>query len=114
MEHHLAALNGPLACDRMVDIFEEISSQQQIEPAPALKDRLTSRVWATRRRLKKRIKGFKTDMSHNKAGFLAHRYPGISRADLHTRLAQFQEALGDRTELKVEKIFHQFYRISTA
>jgi surface carbohydrate biosynthesis protein len=112
MEYHLAALNGPLACDRMVDIFEEISSKQQIEPAPALKDRLTSRVWATRRRLKKRIKGFKTDMSHNKAGFLAHRYPGISSEDLHTRIAQFQEALGDRTELKVEKIFHQFYRIT--
>jgi hypothetical protein len=85
-----------------------------MEPASALKDRLRSRVWATRRRIKKRIKGFKTDMSHNKAGFLTHRYPGVSSEDLHTRLAQFQEALGDRTELKVEKIFHQFYRISAA
>jgi len=112
MEHHLAAMNGPLACDRMVDIFEEISSQQQTAPAPALKDRLVSRFWATRRRLKKRIKGFKANMSHNKADFLVHRYPGVCKEDLQRRLAQFQQALGDRTELKVEKIFHQFYRIS--
>ena len=112
MEHHLAAMNGPLACDRMVDLFEEISGNQQTAPAPALKDRLTGRIWAARRRLKKRIKGFKADMSHNKAGFLAHRYPGISSRDLQTRLAQFQQALGDPAELKVEEIFHQFYRIS--
>ena len=35
MEHHLAAMNGPLACDRMVDIFEEINRIQQKAPAPA-------------------------------------------------------------------------------
>ena len=51
-------------------------------------------------------------MSHNKADFLRHRYPGVSKEDLQSRLAQFQEVLGDRTELKVEQIFHQFYRIS--
>jgi surface carbohydrate biosynthesis protein len=112
MEHHLAGMNGPLACDRMIDLFEEISREQQRTPAPAFTDQLIGRGWAIRRRIKKRIKGFKADMSHNKAGFLDHRYPGISREDLQTRLAQFQQALGDRTELKVEEIFHQFYRIS--
>ena len=112
MERHLAAMKGPLACDRMVDIFEEINSIQQKAPIPALKDRLKSRVWATRRRIKKGIKEFKGDMSHNKSDFLRHRYPGVSKENLQSRLAQFQQALGDRTELNVEQIFHQFYRIS--
>jgi len=112
MERHLAAMKGPLACDRMVDIFEEINSIQQKAATPALKYRLRSRVWATRRRIKKRLKGFAADMSHNKSDFLRHRYPGVSKEDLQSRLAQFQQALGDRTELNVERIFHQFYRIS--
>jgi hypothetical protein len=112
MERHLAAMKGPLACDRMIDIFEEIDSIQQKAPTPALKYRLRSRVWATRRRIKKRLKGFAADMSHNKSDFLRHRYPGVSKEDLQSRLAQFQQALGDRTEMNVEQIFHQFYRIS--
>jgi surface carbohydrate biosynthesis protein len=112
MEHHLAAMSGPLACDRMVDIFEEIDRLLQKSSAPPLKYRIKSRVWATRRRIKKRLKGFKANMSHNKTEFLRHRYPGVSKADLQSRLAQFQEILGDRGNLKVEQIFHQFYRIS--
>jgi surface carbohydrate biosynthesis protein len=112
MERHLAAMEGPLACDRMVDIFEEINSIQQKATSPALKDRLRSRAWAARRRIKKRLKGFKADMSHNKTDFLRHRYPGVSREDLQSRLDQFQEILGDHTELNVKEIFPQFYRIS--
>jgi surface carbohydrate biosynthesis protein len=112
MERHLAAMKGPLACDRMVDIFEEINSIQQKTPSPSLEDRLRSRGWATWRRINKRVKGFKEDMSHNKADYLRHRYPGVSKDDLQSRLAQFQQVLGDRTELKVAQIFNQFYRIS--
>jgi hypothetical protein len=114
MEHHLAAMRGPLACDRMVDIFEELYRTQQKAPASPFTARLRSRIWATRRRIKKRFKGFKADMSHNKADYLRHRYPGVSKADLHSKIAQFQEILGDRTELDVEQIFPQFYRISSA
>ena len=113
MEHHLAALDGPLACDRMVDIFEEIDRIQQKSSAPPLKYRLKGRVWATRRRIKKRLKGFKAEMSHNKTDFLRHRYPGVSKEDLQSKIAQFQEILGDRTALNVEQIFRQFYRISS-
>jgi hypothetical protein len=112
MDHHLAAMEGTLACDRMVDIFEEINRIQKKEPVPPLKDRLGSRVWAVRRRIKKRFKGLKADMSHNKADYLRHRYPAVSKKDLQSKLAIFQEALGNHTELRVGKILHQFYRIS--
>ena len=79
MEYHLAALKGPLACDRMVDLFEEMNSSLQKESAPPLKYRLKSWVWATRRRINKSLRGYAQDMSHNKADFLRHRYPGISK-----------------------------------
>jgi surface carbohydrate biosynthesis protein len=112
MERHLVALKGPLACDRLVDIFEEISRAQQTAAPPTLKDQISSRGWAAWRRINKRFKGFKADMSHNKADFLRHRYPGVTKQDLQSRLAQFQEALGDRTELNVTRIFKQFFCIS--
>jgi hypothetical protein len=112
MENHLAAMSGPLACDRMVDVFEELFRTQQTAAAAPFISRLKSRIWANRRRIKKRFKGFKADMSHNKAEYLRHRYPAVSKEDLQSRLAQFQEILGDRMALKVEQIFNQFYRIS--
>jgi len=114
MEHHLAAMSGPLACERMVDLFEEMNSSLQEKPAPPLKYRLKSRVWATRRRINKRLKGYFTqDMSHNKADFLRHRYPGVSKKEVQTRLTRFQHVLGGDVDLKVEQIFGQFYRISS-
>lgn len=112
MECHLAALKGPLACDRMVDLFEEMNSSLQKESAPPLKYRLKSWVWATRRRINKSLRGYAQDMSHNKADFLRHRYPGISKEEVQTRLTRFQQLLGENTDLKVEQIFRQFYSIS--
>jgi hypothetical protein len=112
MERHLAALKGPLACDRMVDLFEEMNSSLQDEPAPAFKYRLTSRVWATRRRINKSLKGYAPDKSHNKADFLRHRYPSISKEEVQRRLSRIQRELGDDADLNVEQVFRQFYMIS--
>jgi len=113
MEHHLAGMSGPLACERMVDIFEELIRIQQNAPALPVISQIKGRIWATRRRIKKRFKGFKADMSHNRAEYLRHRYPEVSKTDLQSRLTQFQKILGDGIELDVEQIFRQFYRISS-
>jgi len=112
MERHLAAMEGPLACDRMVDLFDEMSSSLQEEPAPPLKYRFKSWVWATRRRINKSLRGYYQDMSHNKADFLRHRYPGISKEEVQIRLTRFQNVLHADADLKVEQISRQFYRIS--
>jgi surface carbohydrate biosynthesis protein len=112
MEHHLAALKGPLASNRIVDLFEEMNSSMQEEDNPPLKYRLKSWVWATRRRINKSLRGYAQDMSHNKTDFLRHRYPGISKEEVQTRLTRFQQLLGKDDVLKVEKVFRRFYRIS--
>ena len=112
MEHHLAALKGPFASDRMVDLFEEMNSSLQEEHGPPLKYRLKSWVWATRRRINKSLRGYAQDMSHNKSAFLRHRYPGISKEQVKTRLTRLQQLLGEDDVLEVKKIFRQFYRIS--
>jgi surface carbohydrate biosynthesis protein len=112
MDYHLSALTGPLACERMVDVFDELVNSQIDPPRPSARQKLKSRWWASRRRIKKRFRGHLTDMSHNRDEFLKHRYPEITPEELRGKIALFQKAIGNRTELKVEKIYQQFYRIS--
>jgi hypothetical protein len=112
MDHHLSALDGPLACERMVDIFEALVNRRSEPPRPTARQKLKSWWWASRRRFKKRFRGYLTDMSHNRDEFLQHRYPAISSDELRVKVSQFQEVLGDRKALKVEEIFRRFYRIS--
>jgi surface carbohydrate biosynthesis protein len=111
MERHLAAMEGPLACDRMVDLFEEMNSSFHEEPAPTLKYQLKSWRWAIKRRINKRFRGYAENMSHNKADFLRHRYPGIPKEEVMAKLARFQRVLGDDADLEIKTIFRHFYRI---
>jgi hypothetical protein len=112
MDHHLSALDGPLACERMVDVFEELVTCRGKPPRPTARDIVKSWWWANKRRVKKRFRGYLTDMSHNRDEFLQHRYPGISSEELRAKISQFQAVLGDRQALKVDTVFRQFYRIS--
>lgn len=111
MDHHLAAQDGPLACDRMVDAMEELIKDWSEEPVPGLGDRLQARFWATKRRIKKRFRGYRTDLSHNRAEYQRHAYPGISRDELRERVLRFEQVLGFSEQLKVEQIAHQFFQI---
>jgi hypothetical protein len=112
MNHHLAAQDGPLACEHIVDVLENIMEEMSEMPEPAIRDRLKSWVWATKRRVKKRFRGYRPNMSHNRPEFLRHRYPEISLEQLSERIARFQQLLGHNAELKIQKIAHQFFRIS--
>jgi CDP-glycerol glycerophosphotransferase (TagB/SpsB family) len=112
LNRYLAAQDGPLACERMVDIFEEMAHNTKDSNIVGFRLRLQSWYWATRRRFKKRIRGYRAGLSYNRPDYLRHVYPEISPEDLRSKLNRFQFILGDRTELKVKKVFNQFYRIS--
>ena len=77
IDHFLAARSGPLACERIVDILENISAGESRLPQPTLKDRVDGSIRATARRLIKRFMSYLPD-SHNRLEFHRHRYPGIS------------------------------------
>jgi surface carbohydrate biosynthesis protein len=112
MNRYLAAQSGPLACERMVDIFEEMAHNPLGTTAVGLRLRLKSWYWAARRRLKKHIRRYRTQLSHNRPDYQRHRYPEISLEDLRSRLNRFELVLGDRTELKIDQFSKQLYRIS--
>jgi surface carbohydrate biosynthesis protein len=111
IKHHMVALEGPLACERIVDTCEQILNGGVELRKPALRHRLTR--WCIAKGLGL-INRYKSHLpgEFNKPAFQRHRYPGISIEELHDRLWRFQRILGHRIELKVEEIFHHIFRIS--
>lgn len=113
VQHHLAAQNGFLACERVVDVLEQIASDQTRPLSQALPQRferwLTSKGLHVLRSVKSMLPG-----SHNRPEFQRHRYPGLPLEGVSNRLARFQRLLGDRTQLTVEPVTATIYRIRVA
>jgi hypothetical protein len=111
LAHYLTAQDGPLACERMVDVLEKITANRSELPPPPLNDRLAGRSLSYGRRLIKWAKSYLPG-THAPPEFHRHRYPGISLDELRARILRFQEVLGDNTEIKSEKISEQIFKIS--
>lgn len=111
IRHYLAAQEGPLACERMIDIIETISETLKPTGQIPLKNQLER--WALSRglHLAKRIKS-SLPGSHNRPEFQRHRYPGISLEHLRAKLNQFQQLRGNNCELKVEQVSNVIFKIS--
>ena len=111
IKEYLAAQDGQLACERMLDVLEKISEDFSRPDKLPLKNRMER--WAVTRglHLAKRIKS-SLPGSHNRPEFQRHRYPGISLDSLNAKLLQFQQLLGNKRELKVERISNVIFQIS--
>jgi hypothetical protein len=92
----------------MMDVLEKINVNQFGDRSISKR---AQRWFVTRGlHLAKNIKS-KLPGSHNRPEFQRHRYPGISLAALKTKLSQFQKLLGNKRELKVEKITNVMFQI---
>jgi surface carbohydrate biosynthesis protein len=111
INHYLEALNGPLACERMVDVLEGMIEGGSELPKPSFGNRLAGRSMSAIRTLIKRTKE-RIPGSHNRPEFQRHRYPEVSIEEIRARISRFQQALGDSRELKVEQRSQQFFEIS--
>ena len=111
IKHYLAAQEGPLACERIINVIETISEELKLTNQIALKNRVER--WALTRglHLAKRIKS-SLPGSHNRPEFQRHRYPGISLRNLQAKINQLQQLRGNRNKLKVEQISNVMFKIS--
>ena len=110
--HYLAAQQGPLACERMVDVLDCIVADRPLYRKPAFAKRLDGYYRSYKRRIKKRFRGMKSEMAHNRSDFLKHRYPDISMAAMRARMQSIQKALGMEDTLQVGVAHRKFFRIS--
>lgn len=113
IDHYLVAQDGPLACDRIVDVFEDMLENRSESNEPGFRDRIEGWYRATRRGLKKRYKSYRRG-SHLKPDYERHRYPEISLEEVRTRISRIQRIIDDKRELKTELVFNQLFRISAS
>ena len=110
VKHYLAAQDGPLACERIVDVLQQKMKSQPVLPKPPLSDRISGRAFATYRLVYKYFqKHFPGH--HAPQDFHRHRYPGISLREMTDRIAKIQGALGDAGKIRAEQISDQIFLI---
>jgi len=107
---YLAARDGQLACERIVDVLAAMAQNHSRRPETPLIQQLQGQLLLTGRTLVKRAKTY-LPRSHNKPAFQRHRYPQIALDDIRSRISRFQKLLGDETELQVEPLQGSFFRI---
>jgi surface carbohydrate biosynthesis protein len=110
--HHLAALDGPLACERIVDVLEKAIDELKMSPPLPVGDRLNGWFKTTKRRIRQRYKSHLPGSLKSKK-FERHRYPPIDTKQIRARLKRFQQILGYQSELRVESIYGRLFRISS-
>jgi hypothetical protein len=111
IDHHLAATNGPLACERIIEVIEKIATGRSQLPNPTLINRVDGWYMATTRRLIKRLLSYLPD-SHNRPEFHRHRYPGTSLDEMHERVSRIERTLGDSGVSEVNQISSEIFQIS--
>jgi hypothetical protein len=110
IDYHLAGIKGPLASERIVDVLEKIVDDYSKLPGPHLWGRFGKWYKAAKRRMRKRFKQRSTH-SDRSLEFQRHKYPNIYIEEFRSRLARFQQILGNDRDLKVDQIYAKLFRI---
>jgi len=110
VDKYLAAQEGPLACERIVDILAKIVEDRPSLPNPGLINRVLGKSFANFRRGYKAVKK-NFDAKLAPPEFHRHRYPGISLQELMDRLSKIQRVIGDTTEISAQQISGHIFEI---
>ncbi len=110
IDHYLSAQDGPLACERIVDVLEKMMAGRSELPKPAFYDRMGGWSVANGRRVVKWLLSYLPN-SHNRPEFQRHKFPGISLGVLNEKIVRIQQIIGDTAALKIEQISDVLFRI---
>ncbi len=107
---YLTAHDGPLACERIVNVIDEKVRAQPELPKPPLNRKVLGWGMANWRRFNRYIRKYLPG-KHAPEEFHRHRYPGIMLHELNARIARLQQAIGDKTNFKTVQLFKQIFMI---
>lgn len=111
VEHHLAAQDGPLACERIVSVLERVAADRTGTPGPPARDRIGGSIAATWRRIGKKLRSYLPN-SANRPEFQKHRFPELTLEDVRERASRFQSLLGSEAKLRVTRLSSEIFRVS--
>ena len=107
IDRYLAAQDGPLACERMVDVLAGLQQSHAGLMKPSAVQRwLLSRGLQLARRIKSSLPG-----SHNKPEYQLHRFPALQLDEMRARLARFQALLGIKHQLEIHPLSDVMFRV---
>jgi len=111
IDHYLAALDGPLASQRIVDVLEEIATEASEKPLPSRLDQLRVGFAAEWRRLGKKYRSLLPG-TVNRPEFQQQRFPDLSLDEVRGRVSRFRQLLGIEAELRVEQLSSEIFELS--
>jgi hypothetical protein len=112
IDRHLAAIDGPLAADRIVDVLATRSAGLAAGPPPDSLRRLRGWFAATQRSLVKRHIKARVPQHRNNPAYQRNRYEGITLEELRARVAQLGSCLGRFRGVRVELLAEHVFRLS--
>ncbi|HEY5658781.1 MAG TPA: surface carbohydrate biosynthesis protein [Myxococcota bacterium] len=112
LERQIAALEGRLASDRIVDALCAAGYRDRHFPQPSLPKVLGARMLVRGRTLSKRLKGMRSG-SRNTKQFHDHRFPGTSVRDLGQRIERLSKQLGRFGGLRLTQRSDHIYCIES-
>ena len=111
IKHHMVGLDGPFACERIVDTCEQILNDGAELREQTLRYRLNRWYLAKGLGLVNRYKAHLPG-EFNKPAFQRHRYPDLSLYELQKRISRFQQVLGDKNEIRANQISRYIFKIN--
>jgi surface carbohydrate biosynthesis protein len=111
IDRHLAAREGRLAADRIVDILEQRAAVLGGSPRPPAARRLRGWFAATQRSLVKRHVKARIPQHRNNPDYQRNRYSGISPGELRARVERLSRCLQRFRDLRVEGVAEHVYQI---
>ena len=109
LDRHIAALSGPLACERLMDEIERCCETP--EPPVGLGRRLVARTRLAARRPYRRMRKRSIKKKGNPV-YLRHKFPGISVGEVNQRIGRLGAALGRFDGFAAEEILTDVFRIT--
>jgi surface carbohydrate biosynthesis protein len=110
VKKYLTAQDGPLACERIVDVIDNMVQLKPALPKPTLNRKMLGWGLANWRRFNRYIRKYLPG-KHAPEEFHRHRYPGITLPELNIKISRLQQVIGDPSQLKTDQISNQIFVI---
>jgi surface carbohydrate biosynthesis protein len=113
LAEHVAALDGPLAADRIIDVLVDAGYLGRLPAPQRWVRRLEARTHLALRTAVKRRNRFRPGHRNN-IEFHRHRFPGVTATELRDKIAGFAQQLGRFDGVRVEQIDDHIFKLSAS